>query len=100
MNDEDSWKLEIKFGRSGAMRHIKELKGSRMTSCLQLLLSSSSLLILYFRALLITRKGWKKTSSAVSSFGRWGMFVCLQNPGKCHGWSQRAGGIAVTSYGA
>lgn len=45
------------------MMHIKELKGSWMTGCLHILLL---LLFLYFRALLIIRKGWKKLSSAVS----------------------------------
>lgn len=44
------------------MMHIKELKGSWMTGYLHILL----LLMPHFRALLITRKGWKKFSSAVS----------------------------------
>lgn len=37
INEEDSWKLEIRFGKSGAIFHLEELKGSWMTGCLHIL---------------------------------------------------------------
>lgn len=64
-----------------------------MLGCLPILL----LLILFFSALLITRKGFKKLSSEISQFGWWGMFVFLQNAGNRLSWGQEAGGTAATS---